>query len=931
MKGDFSRLLFTKLKHFVAVLSQQGRVLLDAEQNEEQAIATYLRESSLTDLIGSSGVPLNDLNAFNITGVTANDFTIQAGHLYVNGMLVINDGTTFNTQPYRRAEGEAVSPPSAGNTRTDLVYLEVWRQHVTALEEPTIREKALNIPDTTTRLRTLWRVHLRPNVGSADCDDAIPNFPPPPTAAQLTNSVSLAALPEDPCVIAPDGGFRLLENRLLRVEIHKGSNMAGGPTAKWSAENAAVVYGIAGINPLTIVSGGNPQPGLRLTLTQQARDQFLSLSTNDLVEIVSGEDEIRGMPGVLGRVHERISATLYDILLNPGEVIPSAYLATPLPQSLYTAGLTDFKVRRWDGLIDDLSVTSALGNTGVSVTFASVNPAHSGDYWVFAGRTANVASADESIEKLTNAPPHGVPRHYARLALIRWNGSSPTVTDCRPKFPPLTGMVELHYVSGDGQEISSDGTAISTSQPLKPLIVRVSNGGIPLPNLEVNFVPAAGSGTVTPLLPAPATLPMRTDANGLASVNWIPNPNSYRQQVTATLVANPMLKVVFNANLSIAAQVGYSPKDPSCYNPSVNNVKDALDQLCQRQGEPDEPGIRIYKIKWAIDGAPAENNSHVPLPRLLSGLIVETDQKIEAASINRATCYMVLEIPMEAADPGAWFIPVVIRAHEDVNVNEILWKPSSLPASLFKALTALNGLDKDIGLLARFTLKGNFIRSADDLKLYLDGENFGVPDGAENFNLLPLDGAFVSGNKRRGGDFYMWFKIHEFERIGFIVRSGDKERELFKQNFAQLIALYGDILDRAIDRQRFDVSMFSTVPDYQPLSIPFDLPGARKDWQQQIVPVASALAKGQVLVFLPESLQTLGEVLCDMWNQIEPNVNYEPVFIADDQFSANLLSIMEHQAADNRFALLAVSHDTVMQTLVNQHPLEFNMQQFKPV
>ncbi len=773
MKGDFSRLTFKKLKHFAAVLSQQGRVLLDAEQNEAEAIETFLRETSLTDIIGQSGVPLDDQHAFEITTVTASDLVIQAGHMYVDGILVESDAqTSFTGQPYVKADGETVSPPASGS-RTDLVYLEVWQQHVTALEDPDIREPALNIPDTTTRLRTLWRVHLRPNVGSVDCNDAITNYPPPDTGIRLTNNVSLISQSDDPCVIAPDGGFRLLENRLLRVEIHKGGTNLSNTSAKWSAENAAVAYAITTVTPVTITVSGSPQPGFRLTLKQQARDQFLALGTNDLVEIVSGADEIRGNPGVLATVHERISATVYDVLPNAGETMPAAYTATPLPASLYDSTRTDFKVRRWDGLITNLSPADIpLGQTGVTVTFSGGAPAHSGDYWLFAGRTANVASAADSIEKLTNAPPRGVRRHYARLALIQWSGATPTLVDCRNLFPPLTGMIELLYVSGDGQEARP-------GQAVKPLIVRVSNGGIPVQNAEVNFVAAANSGTVTP-----ATMPIRTDADGLASVTWTLGTAAYRQQVTASLVGTDQ-QIIFNANMSIAAEVAYNPQDPTCYKPPVDNVKDALDQLCAR-GQPEDPGVHILKVAWMLDGQPADNNSRIPLSRLLRGLVVGVDQPIDPNSISRATCYMVLEVPMQAVDPTAWLFPVVIRGEEGTNANEIRWKPHSFPASMQNALQGLNGLDRDKGLLARFYLKGNFIRDEKE-ELYLDGEDFGVPDGTAPFNLLPLDNGTISGDKRRGGDFYMWFwvqpDVKSFERIGFTLRTGSFTHELFGHEF----------------------------------------------------------------------------------------------------------------------------------------------------
>jgi hypothetical protein len=56
-------------------------------------------------------------------------------------------------------------------------------------------------------------------------------------------------------------------------------------------------------------------------------------------------------------------------------------------------------------------------------------------------------------------------------------------------------------------------------------------------------------------------------------------------------------------------------------------------------------------------------------------------------------------------------------------------------------------------LLARLTLKGNFIWDRRDPDLYLDGEVFGTQAaGASNTDIrLP------SGNGRRGGDLEMWF------------------------------------------------------------------------------------------------------------------------------------------------------------------------------
>ncbi len=59
MKGDFSRLTFDRRKHYSGVLMQQGRVLLDADWNEQHRIGSYLMETETTDVVGQSGVPVS--------------------------------------------------------------------------------------------------------------------------------------------------------------------------------------------------------------------------------------------------------------------------------------------------------------------------------------------------------------------------------------------------------------------------------------------------------------------------------------------------------------------------------------------------------------------------------------------------------------------------------------------------------------------------------------------------------------------------------------------------------------------------------------------------------------------------------------------------------------------------------------------------------
>lgn len=57
MRGDFTRFTFDPKKHYSGVLMQQGRVQLDADWNEQQAIIGHRLATEAEDLIGASGAP----------------------------------------------------------------------------------------------------------------------------------------------------------------------------------------------------------------------------------------------------------------------------------------------------------------------------------------------------------------------------------------------------------------------------------------------------------------------------------------------------------------------------------------------------------------------------------------------------------------------------------------------------------------------------------------------------------------------------------------------------------------------------------------------------------------------------------------------------------------------------------------------------------
>ncbi len=150
-------------------------------------------------------------------------------------------------------------------------------------------------------------------------------------------------------------------------------------------------------------------------------------------------------------------------------------------------------------------------------------------------------------------------------------------------------------------------------------------------------------------------------------------------------------------------------------------------------------------------------------------------------------------------------------------------------------------------------------------------------------------------------------------------------------NFADLVTVYELILDRAINRPAFNPDDFPNQPNYQPLPNPFDLAGAQTDWKSAILPEAGGISKGIVLVGFPESLQLLAEALCEMWDQVEPNLHYQPIPIPDAEFVATLLDVLTNQSTDGGMPLLIVSTESMAQDVVNKYPQDFTMQQFMPI
>ncbi|HEX2516648.1 MAG TPA: DUF6519 domain-containing protein, partial [Chloroflexota bacterium] len=308
MNGDFTRLTFRPERHFSGVRLQQGRVLLDADWNEQTDIVAHRDRTAAADAFGAGGAPLHEAG-FRLVPVAGTESTwggaagvIGRGRYYVDGIVCVNDtDVVFGSQPDLLG---AALPATAG---AYLVYLDVWQRHLTALEDPGLREVALGGPDTTTREKTVWQVKLERVAGAGEevsCAPFREGWSPADTRS--TGRLRARAQPSPPtadeCLVPPGAGFQRLENQLYRVEIHTpapGTPASGAPaTFKWSRENASVAARVERIQETVI------------TVFDPARDPTLGFGPGQLVELTDLQRTLFGQPGVLVQLESAQGPTM---------------------------------------------------------------------------------------------------------------------------------------------------------------------------------------------------------------------------------------------------------------------------------------------------------------------------------------------------------------------------------------------------------------------------------------------------------------------------------------------------------------------------------------------------------------------------------------------------------------------------------------------
>lgn len=532
MKGDFTRSTFRPEKHYSGVRLQQGRVQLDADWNEQIDITAHRVETEAADVIGACGAPL-DAAGFALTGGAIP--AIGAGRYYVNGILCENEApVALDQQP--DLPGMALSGLADGFY---LAYLDVWQRHITALEDEHIREVALNGPDTATRTRTVWQVKLLgPFLNPITCVSEPAEWKALLDQSQngrLSARAAESATAPGPCVVPEGAGYRRLENQLYRVEVHAVDANGKITRLKWSRDNGAIV------TRWLAQEASKPEA---LTVASIGRDEVLRFAAGQYVEVIDEQRELRGEAGILVRL---ANAEGQILTLDTTDPNWTGVKIADFPPGV--AGRPNHpKARRWDGVLANPALNTWLElEDGVQIRL-SAGRYRIGDYWLIPARTvtADVEWPRDAGNDPIPQPRAGIAHHYCKLAVLNRSGGAFTVAqDCRQLFPPLTRLVTLLYVGGDGQEAMP-------GQPLpQPLRARVLNGATPVIGARVRFTVTQGGGSLTAAQPVLTTAP-----DGIAECGWTPGATG-AQQVTAVLLDAgdtpvPGQVLRFGANLSLA-------------------------------------------------------------------------------------------------------------------------------------------------------------------------------------------------------------------------------------------------------------------------------------------------------------------------------------------------------------------------------------------
>ncbi|HEX8306321.1 MAG TPA: DUF6519 domain-containing protein [Jatrophihabitans sp.] len=450
MATDVARLSFDPARTYRGVVPQQGRVSLEAEQNEQRVLDSEERRLELLDIVGPAGTPDNGYAVSGEPGWEGKGFeiTVGAGTMYVGGWrLELDQDLGDYDQPDWLDRGRGWK-----ETGREHVMLLVADTDVTAVEDPALYEVALGGPDGAARTRLLQRI-VRQDTEGATCAEAMAEDRErwrrqgltfdPATMALESNSRLLVTWkgdpePADPCEPSSTGGYLGAENQLVRVQIVR-TGRDGSLDLVWGYDDASSLYRV------TADASANPV----LTLDRTPVDDYHRPRAGQAVQALRATAELRATDGVVEGYVAALGGRVGVLTAPYDPDTKTVQFPAPLP-----ADYTDpeenpqLYLRIWEELLTGVELGKPVSLTGtgmrITITTEDERGPHVDDFWCIGVRPSTPTAVYPERYLRTPQPPDGPHQWICPLAVIEWvdKPEQPTqlvvLEDCRRHFSPLT-------------------------------------------------------------------------------------------------------------------------------------------------------------------------------------------------------------------------------------------------------------------------------------------------------------------------------------------------------------------------------------------------------------------------------------------------------------------------------------------------------------
>lgn len=445
MATDVARLSFDPARRYRGVVGQQGRVSLEAEQNEQRVIDSEERREELLDIVGPVGTPDD---GYAVSAGAGYDLTVGAGTMYVGGWRVeLDEVLDVAKQP------DWLDAPPAPNSdhRPTREHVVLWLQDtdVTAVEDPALYEVALGGPDGAARTRVLQHV-VRVSTEGNTCAAALLEDRRRWLAEGLDLDVESMELvsnsrllvtwegdpePLSPCEPSSTGGYLGAENQCIRLQI-TAVHQDGRFDFVWGYDDASFLYRV------TADASTNPV----LTLDRTPVDDYHRPRAGQAVQALRATAELQSTDGVVEGYVAALGGVVGVLAAPYDPDTKTVQFPSPLPAD-YTDPTMNPRLylRIWEEQVTGASVGTPISLTGtgmrVTITAAGSGGLHVDDFWCIGVRPATPTTVYPDRYLHQPQPPDGPHQWICPLAVIQWQQERPVILeDCRRHFRPLTDL-----------------------------------------------------------------------------------------------------------------------------------------------------------------------------------------------------------------------------------------------------------------------------------------------------------------------------------------------------------------------------------------------------------------------------------------------------------------------------------------------------------